>query len=93
MEGTAVLDKNKITDKLKRFAITFAIIVAVQLVLAGTAATAAWWSASADLVSNSMDRIAGIVDTVSNTADNIDAPAGAAGLLSDPSAAADAGIR
>ena len=70
-------DKNKITDKLKRFAITFAIVVAVQLVLAGTAATAAWWGASADLVSNSMDRIAGIVDTVSDTADSVNVDAAA----------------
>ena len=70
-----MFDKVNATDKLKRFAVTFGIIVLLQLLLAGPAATAAWWSASADLASNSMDRLASIVDTVSNTADSINVDA------------------
>jgi len=68
-------EKNKVTDKLKRFAVTFAIVVFAQLLLGGPDATAAWWQASADLAGNSMSRLASVVDSVSNTADGINVDA------------------
>lgn len=58
--------KTGFTDKLKRAAIAFALLVLVQFALAGTAATAEWWRATAQLFANSAERLAQLVDTAAD---------------------------